>query len=418
MNKKNKLQIVAPAGDLLRFKIACIYGADNIYFSGQKYGLRAAANNLCDEEIIEACTFAKKYNAKPITTVNAIMHDKDLAGITNYLKFLDECKVYAVIIADPGLIQIIKKNTNLKIHISTQTSLLNSYTAKMWKSLGADRVVLAREITLKEAGKIGKDNKIETEVFGHGAMCMSYSGKCGLSTYLSKRDANRGGCIQACRFSYQCQNKYQNDKNQNDKNQSDKNQKNLLENKHPFSSKDLCSIKHIEKFFENNISALKIEGRMKSPFYVATTVKNYRLAIDNYLNGTLTSALLNKLSKNLTLIPHRDYFDGSLIKLAGENGVYPDNLPTQENAKAIFIGIVLYISDDFIAIKNFQPLNKKDKIKILSSTSLDDTKLTLNKFYDITKNLLTSVRQEQVVLIPKSEKLKNVKQYEILYKEI
>lgn len=399
MKEINTLQIVSPAGDLLRFKIACIYGANNVYFSGQKYGLRAAANNLCDEEIIEACNFAKKYKVRPLVTVNAIMHDKDLAGITEYLKFLDSCGVYAVIVADPGLIPIIKENTKLKVHISTQTSLLNSYTAKMWKKLGADRVVLAREVSFDEAKKIGDDSKLEIEVFGHGAMCMSYSGKCGLSTYLSKRDANRGGCIQACRFSYIC----------NDK---------RLEHKHPFSSKDLCSVNYIHKFFENNISALKIEGRMKSPFYVATTTKNYRIAIENYQHNTLTSNLIKKLQRNLNLIPHRDYFDGSLLKLANEKSVYPNNLPTQDNAKALFIGLVLDTTDDFLVVKNYQPLNKKDKIKILSSTLLDDVKITLNKFYDIKKNLLDAVRQEQVILIPKTESLKAVVPYEILYKEI
>ena len=399
MKKNNKLQIVAPAGDLLRFKIACIYGADNVYFSGQKYGLRAAANNLCDEEIIEACNFAKKYGVKPLVTVNAIMHDKDLDGIVEYLKFLDKCGVYAVIVADPGLIPIIKKHTKLKAHISTQTSLLNSYTAKMWKSIGADRIVLAREVTLSEAKKIGTDSGLEVEVFGHGAMCMSYSGKCGLSTYLSKRDANRGGCIQACRFSYECKDK-------------------PLMHKHPFSSKDLCGLKYIDKYFENNVAAIKIEGRMKSPFYVATTTKNYRQAIDEFQNGTLTKIKLSKLQKNLNLIPHRDYFEGSLLKLAGEKSVYPDNLPTQENAKALFIGLVLDVTDEFIVIKNFQALNNQDKIKILSSTTLSDIKLTLNKFYDIKKNLLESVRQEQVILIKKDKKLENVKSFEILYKEI
>ncbi len=394
--KENMLKIVAPAGDLLRFKIACVYGADNVYFSGQKYGLRAAANNLCDEEIKEASEFSKKYGTKMLVTINAIMHDKDLDGIREYIKFLDSNGVYAAIVADPYLVSLIKKNSNLKVHISTQTSCLNSYTAKFWKDLGADRIVLAREISLEEAKKIKEESGLEIEVFVHGSMCMSYSGKCGLSTYLSKRDANRGGCIQACRFSYQS----------ND---------NIFNAKHPFSSKDLAGISLIDKFFENDISALKIEGRMKSAFYLATTVKNYKAGIEAYKNKQYDKKLINKLKKNLELIPHRDYFNGSLLKLAGKESVYPDNLATTQNANGEFLGIVLQKTDDFLIVKNYQKLEKNDDIYFLKSDTLDDVKIKLTRFYDARKNKLTSVRQEQVILIPITKKIENIKQYEIIY---
>ncbi len=389
-------QLVSPAGDLLRFKIACIYGADNVYFSGQKYGLRAAASNLCNEEIIEAVKFGKKYKVKPLITVNAIMHDKDLDGIVEYIKFLDKAGAYACIIADPGLISLIKENSKLKVHISTQTSLLNSYTAKLYKTMGVDRIVLAREISLKESQEIKNQSSLETEVFGHGAMCMSYSGKCALSTYLSKRDANRGGCIQACRFSYESNNK-------------------VFSCKHPFSSKDLCGINLIDKYFENEVSAIKIEGRMKSPFYVAITTKCYRLAIDWQKENKFNEKRKKALKEYLNLIPHRDYFEGSLKSLASKSSIYPDNTPTTQNAKGEFVGIVEGVTKDYIIIKNYKAQKRGDEIYFLNPKDIKDVKIKLNKILSIKKEKLEEIRQEQVFLIPRTKTLMDVCQYGVLY---
>ena len=271
----NKVELLAPSGSLDKLKIAFLYGADAVYIGGRNFSLRANATNFSIEEIFDACSYAHNINKKVYVTVNIIFHNDNIEGLVDYLKELEACKVDAIISSDPMIIDVIKENNiNLKIHLSTQMSCANTEAALFFKDLGVERVVLARECS-RENIKIIIDNaKIEVETFVHGAMCSSYSGRCVLSNYFTKRDANRGGCAQICRWTFDL---------------CDKN-KNIIESdtKFTMSTKDLSMIDNLKDMIDIGITSLKIEGRMRSNYYIATVVSTYREAIDNYYNNTLT----------------------------------------------------------------------------------------------------------------------------------
>ncbi|NMA04023.1 MAG: U32 family peptidase, partial [Clostridiales bacterium] len=268
-----RVELLAPAGDLERLKIAIMYGADAVYIGGQIFGLRAAAKNFSSEDLKEGVRYAHEKGVKVYITANIIPHNEDLKDFPEYLKAINEIGVDAIIVSDPGTFSIVKETVpNMEIHISTQANNTNYMTVKFWGDLGASRVILARELSLKEIKEIRANipDGIGLEAFVHGAMCMSYSGRCLLSNYLTGRDANRGECAQPCRWKYS-----------------------LVEQKRPgeyiqvvedekgtyfMNSKDLCMIEHIPEIIESGISSLKIEGRMKTTYYVAMVVKAYRAA--------------------------------------------------------------------------------------------------------------------------------------------
>lgn len=273
-----KPELLAPAGDIEKLKMAIIYGADAVYLGGEEFGLRKSSKNFTLDEIEEGVKFAHERNRKVYVTLNIIPHNEDLIGLEDYVKNLYDVNVDGVIVSDPGVFSIVRKTTpNLPIHLSTQASVTNFETIMFWYNLGVKRIVVARELSLKEIEEIiqkgPKDLEIET--FIHGAMCISYSGRCLLSNYMADRDANRGACAHPCRWKYY-----------------------LMEEKRPgeyypivendkgtfiFNSKDLCMIKHIPDLIESGISSFKIEGRVKSQYYVATVVRAYRMAIDESL---------------------------------------------------------------------------------------------------------------------------------------
>lgn len=273
-----KPELLAPAGDLEKLKMAIQYGADAVYLGGEEFGLRAFAKNFDIEEIKAGVAYAHERDKKVYVTLNIIPHNEDLNGLEEYLVKLQDAEVDAVIVSDPGVFGIVKSTVpDMEIHLSTQANTTNHLTAKFWYDQGVSRVVVARELSLAEIKGI-KDNTpedLEIEAFVHGAMCISYSGRCLLSNYMTHRDANRGECAQSCRWKYS-----------------------LVEEKRPgeyypieegdkgtyiFNSKDLCMINHIKDLVEAGVYSFKIEGRMKSPYYVATVIRSYRLAIDEYL---------------------------------------------------------------------------------------------------------------------------------------
>ena len=264
-----KVELLAPAGNLEKAKIALLYGADAVYVGGKEFSLRARASNFTRDDLKELSKFAHNLNKKMYVTCNIIPHNEDFEGLENYLKFLSEIGVDAIITSSLGLIQKAKVIApNVEIHISTQTSITNSKAIKFWQTVGATRVVLAREVSIKEMEKIKKNTNLELEVFIHGGMCASYSGRCTLSNYMTKRDANRGGCAHSCRWNYRLFDG-----------------KHRVENKKYFfnmGSKDLMSIDQIERLIKVGVTSLKIEGRMKSPYYIATVVRSYRMVIDEY----------------------------------------------------------------------------------------------------------------------------------------
>lgn len=275
-----KVELLAPAGDLEKLKAAILYGADAVYFGGELFSLRAGAGNLTFEEMKEGLKFVHEHNKRAYLAINIFAHNEDIEPLMEYLESIKDFGIDAYIVSDPGIITILKEVIpDAEIHLSTQANMTNYMTAKFWYDFGVKRIVLARELSFKEIKelreKIPKD--LDIEAFVHGAMCISYSGRCLLSNFMIHRDANHGECAHACRWKYA-----------------------LVEEQRPgeyypieedergtyiLNSKDLCMIKYIPELVQSGISSFKIEGRMKSAFYVATIVSAYRKAIDAYYDA-------------------------------------------------------------------------------------------------------------------------------------
>ncbi|MDE5566265.1 MAG: U32 family peptidase, partial [Anaeroplasmataceae bacterium] len=267
------IELLAPAGDLEKLKIAVLYGANAVFIGGLRFSLRSRASNFTLDDIEEGCKFAHQHHAKVHVTCNIVMHEKDTDNIIDYLIALEQRGVDAIIASSITILKLVIKHTKMEAHVSTQLSTLNSDAVNYFKSLGVHRVVLARELTIKEIEEIKKNTDVDLEVFIHGGMCVSYSGRCMLSNNMTNRDANRGGCAHSCRWNYDL---YQGDKKINPK-----------DDYFAMSSKDLCAIRYIPELLRLNVTSFKIEGRMKSLHYIATVVKTYRTLIDDYEEGTL-----------------------------------------------------------------------------------------------------------------------------------
>ena len=266
----NKIELLAPAGDLEKLKWAIMYGADAVYLGGKKFSLRANATNFTIDEIKEGVKFAHEHNAKVYVTVNILFHEEDMTGLLEYLKELEDAKVDAIIVSDLFIIDLVKENNiNLEIHISTQECTLNSEAVKFYKEEGVKRVVLARESSKKDIKNIMDETNMDIEVFVHGAMCTCYSGRCMLSNYMTNRDSNRGGCAQVCRWVFDLYDEYKT--------------KISGDTEFAISPKDLSLLKYIPDLIDIGVTSLKIEGRMKSIYYIATLVSVYRRVIDKYL---------------------------------------------------------------------------------------------------------------------------------------
>ena len=320
-----KVELLAPAGNLEKLKFAFLYGADACYIGGRNYSLRANAKNFSIEEIQEAVKYAHNLNKKVYVTVNIVFHNEDIKGIKEYLIALSEAKVDAIIVSDPLIIDIIDDNNiNLKVHISTQASTLNYEAVSFWKSQGVERVVLAREMSKNEIKEIIDKTGMEIETFVHGAMCSSYSGRCVLSNYFTKRDANRGGCAQICRWEFPLY-----DKNNN---------KIESETKFTASSKDLMMLTKVKEMIEIGIVSLKVEGRMRSNYYVATVINTYRNLIDDYYENKLTEEKVEYYQKILDRVANREATVQFWDKLPTVNEQY--YLGRNEVSNQDFLGIV------------------------------------------------------------------------------
>lgn len=263
-----RVELLAPAGDLLKAKYALIYGADAVYIGGKHFSLRYFASNFTNEDIFEAVKFAHQLHKKVYVTVNMVMHDEDIGGLREYLQYLKDIKVDAVIASSIYVLKI-GNEIGLEVHMSTQLSILNNEAVNFYHKLGSKRIVLGRELSLEEIRKVKENTDAEIEVFIHGGMCSSYSGRCMLSQEMCDRDPNRGGCAHSCRWKYHLI--------------DDKGDYLYpLENYMTLSSKDLCAIKEIPELIESGVSSLKIEGRMKSINYLAFIISAYRKCIDDY----------------------------------------------------------------------------------------------------------------------------------------
>lgn len=329
-----KVELLAPAGDMEKLMTAINYGADAVFLAGEEYGLRTASKNFTNEEIKEACAFAHERGKKIYVTMNIIAHNQDFEKLDVYVKALDEAGIDGVIVADPGIFMRIKQVApRLELHISTQANITNAETVNFWYQLGSRRVVLARELSLEEIKHIKRNipEDMELEVFVHGAMCISYSGRCLLSNYMANRDANKGDCAQSCRWKY-----------------------NLVEEKRPgeyypieqnergtfiFNSKDLCLIEYIDQLIDAGIDSFKVEGRVKTQFYVATVIRAYRLGIDAYYEGRYDEEYKKFLFEEIKKASYRDF-------TTGFNFHKPTNEDQNYNSSAYirgydFLGLVL-----------------------------------------------------------------------------
>lgn len=294
-------ELLAPVGNLEKLEVALTYGADAVYLGSSWCGLRTGAG-LTEEEIEEAIKLAHQRNRKVYLAVNIFAYNQDFISLPSYLKKMEKASVDGLIVADPGVFRIAKRNTGLPIHISTQANVTNLEGARFWKDLGARRITLARELSFDQIKDIAQSVDIGVEIFIHGAMCISYSGRCLLSKYLAGREANRGDCAHSCRWRYY-----------------------LVEEKRPgfyhpveedgrgtyfFNSKDLCLVEHIPKLIEAGIESFKIEGRMKSLAFLATTVKVYREVIDSYCRDPGQYRFRPEWRRELEKVSHRGYTTG------------------------------------------------------------------------------------------------------------
>lgn len=377
-----KIELLAPAGDLERLKVAIDYGADAVYLGGPILGLRANAKNFTYEEIKDGCIYAHERNKKVYVTVNIVLHNKEANLVEESLKQLDKCGVDAIIVSDPAVISIAKKNTNLEIHLSTQQSTLNIEACRFWKKQGVSRIVLGREVSKEDILEIIKNVDIEIECFVHGAMCAGLSGRCVLSNYLTNRDANRGGCSQICRWDFDLRDK----------------DLNLIkgENNFTFCSKDLSMLTVLPDMIKCGISSLKIEGRMRSIYYVATIVNIYRKAIDEYYENECIKNIEEKI-KIVRRCANRDsivqFFNGVNDYTCGYyNGRF-------EESNQDFLGVVLeYNGKTKVAVIEQRNYFKKGDIVDIFGPKHDTYTIKIDDIFDENNNIIDVVRHPRQVI--------------------
>lgn len=323
-------ELLAPAGNLEKLKVALLYGADAVYLGGQKFGLRAASDNFTNNELREAVEFAHARDKKVYVVLNSFFHDEDMLELPPFLELLSELKVDAVIVSDLGVIQEIRERTTIPIHLSTQASCLNIYAAKLWKKMGVSRIVLGREVSLNEAKLIKDETGLELEMFIHGSMCMSYSGNCVISNYTQGRDSNRGGCAHSCRFEYSLSD-----------GESEKDNKSFF-----MSSKDLNGIDLLPQYREAGIDSVKVEGRMKGHYYVGTVSKIYAEALESLRNQeSIEPKQYEYWNSELKKISHREYTKKPLLDEKEFSEAYQGR--EAEKAEYEVIGVVLEVVGDF-----------------------------------------------------------------------
>lgn len=390
-NNLKKTELLAPAGDLERLKIALLYGADAVYVGGDLFSLRANAINFTLEQLQEGVQFAHNLGKKVYVTVNIALHDEEAKKIVDYLKELDRIRVDAIIVSDPFIIELAHHNTDLEIHLSTQQSTLNYEAVDFFKQQGVTRVVLARETTKQDIELIKNNVNIELECFIHGATCASYSGRCVLSNFLTARDSNRGGCSQICRWDF---------KLLNENLESIQGEKDFT-----FCTKDLSLLKYIPDLINLGVDSFKIEGRMRSSYYIATVVNIYRKVIDEYLENPQDYQYNKEYEKILRNCANRDsvpqFFDGNY----GVDCQYYNGRIEVSNQD--FLGIILdYDEENKLATIEQRNYFKKGDIVEIFGPDISIITLTISDIYDEDNNIIDVVRHpKQVVKLRINEKV-------------
>ncbi len=352
----SKTEVLAPAGNLEKLYTAYLYGADAAYVGGKDFSLRSKAGNFNLEELQEAKRISMELNKKLYIALNIFPHNNDLENIAIYLEKLNEIRVDAMIISDPGIIYLAKKHApDTPIHLSTQSNTLNWAGCQYWKEQGLERVVLGREVSLNEITEIHEKTDIELEAFVHGAMCMAYSGRCMLSMYMTGKSANSGSCTHPCRWEYYVVEKQRDDQFMPIEEDE--------RGTYIFNSKDLCMLPYVGKFIDSGVTSLKIEGRMKSIHYVATVTKVYREAVDIIEAGGDFKAALPRLMAELDGIGERDYTTGFYLDENDDNMQQYEPFNVQKNIK--FVGKVLEVHEDSILIEQRNKFVLGDTLEIL-----------------------------------------------------
>lgn len=382
-------ELLAPAGDIEKMKFAYLYGADAVYCGGQNFSLRANAKNFSLEELKKASIYAHSINKKIYVTVNIVLHDENIKGLKEYLIYLDSINIDGIIASDITVIKLVKKlNLKLNICLSTQASCLNSRAIKFWKNLGVTRVVPAREAREEDLQRI-LDTKIEVETFIHGAMCTSISGKCVLSNYVTNRDSNRGGCAQICRWEFDVENK-----------------PNLT-----IMPKDLNMVPYIKKEIDMGVKSFKIEGRMRSIYYIATVILAYRKMIDASVNNTLTKEdeiyYLNVLNRCANRESTPQFFD----KLPKVNEEYWNGRTEISNQD--FLGLVLDYSQKTniatIEVRNY--FKKGDEVQFIGP-NIETFNYKINTIYNDQDEIIDVCRHPKSII--KIKVLKNLNKFDMM----
>lgn len=369
------IELLSPAGDEEKMRVAFNYGADAVYFGGQNYSLRANAKNFNKEEIKNAVILAHNLNKKVYVTVNIIFHDEDFEGLEEYLKYLDGAGVDAIIVSDISVMNLWEKlNLKMELHVSTQASTLNKETALFYKNLGATRVVLAREALKDNIKEIKEYTGLELEAFIHGAMCTSISGRCIMSNYVTNRDANRGGCAQICRWCFQ----------------------NSEASDIQICPKDLNMIPNIKEMIDVGINSFKIEGRMRGIYYLATVILSYRRIIEHILNNTLTPEISNYYLSVLNRCANRESTPQFFNELPTEKEQYYPGV-RNEYSNQDFLGLVLDNQDGIITIEERNYFKKGTMCQIISpyNKTFD---YQINEIFDEDMNIIEEANHAQMIV--------------------
>lgn len=388
------MEILSPAGNMEKLKTAIYYGADAVYFAGKQYGLRAFSDNFTNEEILTAINYCHEHNVKAYITINIVAKNCDFVGLKEYLQFLQKAKADAVIVSDIGIISFIKKYAKkLSIHVSTQANITNKYAAKFFADLGVDRIVLARELSLCEIKEIRDyiPQKVELEAFVHGAMCIAYSGRCLLSNYLSGRESNRGACVQACRWEYTITEKSRTTPYE------------IQEDKHGtyiLNSKDLNMIKYIDKMAQAGVCSLKIEGRMKSIYYVATVTNAYHRAKILYEQNPNNYKVSKELIEELEKTGHRQYTTGFNLDKKEQKECITSSMPVQTHE---FVArVVEGQCNGWVKVEQRNRFKIGDVLEILSPTDCYNKKIKITKIKNSNNELIDDAKNVQEMLYIKT----------------
>lgn len=348
----DNIELLAPAGSLEKIKYAFMYGADAVYFGYKNYSLRANAKNLDLDEIKTAVEYAHSLGKKVYVTVNIVFHNEDFRGLKDYLIYLSEIQVDAIITSDVAVMNMIRENNiDLCIHVSTQASILNYEAALFYKKLGATRVVLAREASEEDIKRIKRETGLEIECFVHGAMCTSISGRCVLSNYCTNRDSNRGGCAQICRWTFDYE----------------KDGEKICEEPFSMTPKDLNMVPFIKDMIDAGVNSFKIEGRMRSIYYISTVILIYRRLIDKILNDTLTPEYSNYALNILNRVANRESTPQFFDKLPGVNEQY--YLGRCEYSNQDFLGLVIDYKDGIATIEERNYFKIGDEVQFFGPST-------------------------------------------------